>query len=313
MSAVPRGYLGVVATIEVDQHEGKSTDGAGDAPTEDVAERTKDVVDSSGWLEHVARLGWVSKGLVYTLMGFLALAIARQERTSEEDASPEGALRAVMERSGGRALLVVLGIGLLLYVAWRLLSVALIAGNELGHWADRVGYSFSAIFYLTLSWTALGAAMRNDAPEDGNTIERLSRTLLENGWTRILLGVGGVVVIAIGLYFIVRKAFLRSFADDLDGVADTWAPNGGYARILLVAGVLGWLGRGVVTVLVGFFVTRAAIRFDASEARGFDRALRQVATTDLGTLLVAGTAIGLIFYGAYCLLSVTRRSLEIDR
>ncbi len=313
LTAVSHGYVVHVATIQVNEitRDSQSTDDR-DAPTADVAERTRDVVESSGWLENAARLGWISKGLVYTLMGITAFTIARQ-RSTGEDASPEGALQRVMERPGGRVLLVVLGIGLLLYVAWRLLSVALIAGNELTHWADRVGYLFSAIFYLTLSWTALKAALRNDAPEDGNTIERLSRTLLETGWTRVLLGVVGLVVIGVGVYFIVRKGILRSFADDLDGVDDSWRGNDGYARTLLVAGVFGWLGRGIVTVLVGFFVTRAAVRFDASDARGFDRALRQAATTDLGTFLVAGTAVGLVFYGAYCLLSVPRRSLEVER
>ncbi|NND74901.1 MAG: DUF1206 domain-containing protein [Ilumatobacter sp.] len=283
-----------------------------DSTITDVAERTEDVVASTPWLEYVTRLGWISKGLVYTLMGITALAIARQQSTGES-ASPEGALQRVMERPGGRALLVVLGAGLLLYVAWRLLTVALIAGTDLSHWLDRLGYTFSAVFYFTLSWTALTAAMRDTPPADGNTIEQLSRTLLETGWTRVLLGVGGLVVIGVGMYFIVRKGALRSFTDDLDDVGERWNSNDHYGRVVLVAGVLGWLGRGVVTVLVGFFVTRAAVRFDASDARGFDRALRQAATTDLGTMLVAGTAVGLIVYGLYCLLSVPRRCLEIER
>lgn len=283
-----------------------------DDVAERAAERTGQVVNSSVWLERVARIGWVSKGLVYMLMGITALTIARQ-RPTDEAASPQGALEQVMERPGGRVLLVLLGVGLLLYVAWRLLSVALIAGTDLSHWLDRIGYTFSAVFYFTLSWTALRSALRDATPEDGNTIEQISRTLLDTGWTRVLLVVGGLVVVGVGAYFIVRKGVLRSFTDDLADVDSSWSGNEHYGRTLLVAGVVGWLGRGGVTVLVGFFVTRAAVRFDASDARGFDRALRQAATTDLGSALVGGTAAGLFVYGLYCLLSVPRRCLEVER
>ena len=84
---------------------------------------------------------------------------------------------------------------------------------------------------------------------------------------------GGILVIAIGLYFIVRKGIMRGFADDLRGVDE----HGGdaVAHTILVAGVVGWVGRGAVTVLVGFFVLRAAIQFDPNDARGFDGALRK--------------------------------------
>ncbi|MEZ5218444.1 MAG: DUF1206 domain-containing protein [Ilumatobacteraceae bacterium] len=61
--------------------------------------------------------------------------------------------------------------------------------------------------------------------------------------------------------------------------------------------MIGWIGRGVVTGLVGFFVTRAAIRFDPNDAAGFDRSLERIATTSTGSLLVLVAAICLMVYG----------------
>ncbi len=278
-----------------------------------VAAQAEQIVRRAGpWLEWLTRTGWAAKGVVYLLMGLTAVNIVRLQPTDDE-ASPEGALARVMERSGGRLLLLILGVGLLLYVLWRVLTVVMIAGNDLSHWLDRAGYTFSGLFYLALAWTALTSVLRDERPEDGNTIERISRALMDTQWTRVLLGVGGLVTIGVGLYFLVHKAGRRAFTDDLDEVDRTIGANDAYGRAVLLAGVVGWTGRAIVTALVGFFVTRAAVRFDASEARGFDRALNEAATTDLGAVLVGCAAAGLIVYGAYCLLSIPHRCLEIER
>ncbi len=306
MTAGGSGYLAGVQLV--DSIPGNTT-----TSLEDVAEQTEHIVRRSApWLEWSTRVGWAAKGLVYLLMGLTAVSIARLKPTDDE-ASPEGALGRAMDQPGGRVLLLVLGVGLLLYVLWRLLTIAVIAGTELTHWMDRLGYLFSALFYSALAWTALSSALSDTRPEDGNRIEQISRTLLETGWTRVVLAVAGIVTIGVGLYFVVHKAVARSFTDDLDDVDASFGPNDAYARVVLGAGIAGWIGRGIVTALVGFFVTRAAVRFDADEARGFDRALHHVATTDLGAWLVGGSAAGLILYGAYCVLSIPRRSLTIER
>lgn len=266
-------------------------------------------------VERVTRLGWAAKGLVYTLMGLAAFAISQQQRRerTDEQASPAGAFARVLEQPGGRLLLALVGVGLVLYVAWRMISIVLIAGTDPTDWLDRLGYAVSAAFYATLAWTALRSAVGGDEPEDGNSIERISRRLLDTDITRALLVVAGIVALGVAGYFVVRKALLRSFTDDLDGVEADWAANDRVGRALLVGGMIGWSGRGIVTALVGFFVTRAAITYDASDARGLDRALQQVATTPLGTALVAVTAFGLVVYGLFCLASVPRRTLEVER
>lgn len=278
------------------------------SPTDSsVADRVEDAVQERPWLETVTKVGWIAKGVVYLLMGLTAVSVAQQERPGEE-ASPEGSLGRVVEQPGGRLLLGVLAVGLVLYALWRVLSVAVIRGHELTDWLERIGYGFSASFYAVLAWTAARATIRDVKPEDSNTIERLSRTLLESTAGRWLLGAIGLVTIGVGVYFIIEKAIRRSFTDDLRGVngdGDDGLENG-----VVVAGVVGWLGRGIVTALVGFFVLRAAWRFDASEARGFDRALREVAGTQTGSILVWVSAIGLIVYGVYCLVSARYRTLE---
>jgi succinate dehydrogenase hydrophobic anchor subunit len=281
-----------------------------DSPADDVADHVDDAVRENPAIEHLTRLGWIAKGVVYILMGGTAVSIARHSASSGSDeASPKGSLEQVLEQPGGRVMIGVLAVGLALYCIWRVLSVAVIRSNDLHAWADRIGYSFSAIFYGVLTFVAAKAAVNGVQPEKDNTIETWSTEIM--GWTfgRWLIGAAGVVVLAIGAYFIVSKGIQRGFCKDLTGVSGR-ADDDEIEKALVIAGVAGWIGRGVVTMLVGFFMTRAAWRFDPDDARGFDGSLRRLAEGGIGSVLVWIAAIGLILYGAFCLASHRRRRLR---
>jgi succinate dehydrogenase hydrophobic anchor subunit len=271
----------------------------------DVAHQVDDAVRERPWVQQVTRLGWLAKGVVYLLFGVTAWSIARQESTANE-ASPQGALDAVRDRSGGRVLLAVLAVGLVLYVVWRVLSVVLRRGNDARAWLDRIGYAFSAVFYALLALTAGRSALRGSETGGSNTIEDMSTSVLETTGGRWLLGAAGIVIIAVGLYFIIKKGLERGFLDDVQlGKAGKTEQ-----RVVTISGVVGHVGRGIVIALVGFFVTRAAVRFDASDAKGFDRALRDVADTDTGSWIVLAGAAGLFVYGVFCIVSARHQVLR---
>lgn len=277
--------------------------------TDRVADGVQGHISERSWLVPLAQIGWVAKGVVYLLFGGLAMQIARN-RPNDDDASPTGALGVIVEQPGGRLLLGVMAVGLALYCLWRTLSVAVIRADDLSGWAHRVGYGFSVGFYGLLTYTATRAVVSGVGEDGSNTVERVSRALMESSAGRVLVGIGGVVTIAVGAYFVVRKAFMRSFVSSLRGVDESKGDPSDWT--LIAAGVVGWFGRGVVTILVGFLVARAAVRFDPDEARGFDGALRHAATATTGTFLVWVGAIGLMLYGSFCILSHRYRRLEDD-
>ncbi len=300
-------------TSRTDKNAAENTGAENKGAEEQVADAANDAVDDNPWLERVTQIGWIAKGVVYTFMGVTAFQIAQQDQPTDQgsdDASPQGSIGRIAEAPFGRVLLAVLTVGLILYAAWRLLSVAIIRGHELRDWADRVGYTFSAIFYLLLAYTAGKAAISGVDPEESNSVESLSKSLLETTAGRWILGIGGVATMAVGAFFVIHKGLQRSFVDDLDGVSATIGANRPKRKALVIAGIAGWVGRGLVTIMVGFFVVRAAVRFDPNDARGFDRALRQVAGTGVGSALVVVSAIGLILYGLFCFFSHRVRSLE---
>jgi Domain of Unknown Function (DUF1206) len=276
-----------------------------DQATDKVSDKTDETLDEHPWVERTARFGWIAKGVVYALMGLTAFAIGRRRPTAD-DASPEGAIGQLRSTSFGTALICALVVGLVLYVAWRLLSAGMIRGNKPKDWLERIGYLFSAIFYAMLAFTAISAVVQGKDAEDKNTVERLSAWTLAHPIGRWVLLVVGVVVIGIGVFFIIDKGIKKSFLKDVDLAGVPEAER----KAISTAGTVGWISRGAATAAVGFFVAQAAWRYDANDARGFDNAFRELATHDVGSVAVLVTGLALVVYGVFCALIV--RHLDLD-
>jgi Domain of Unknown Function (DUF1206) len=277
----------------------------GSRAVEDLARRHPGVVT-------VARLGWIAKGVVYGILGILAVSIALDgtgsERSGSGEASQVGAVAEVAQSPLGEAALYVLAVGLLLYAAWRVVSVVLPAENSPKAWVTRLGYSVSAVVYVALAWSALSFARHqrgaSTTSEDAK-VERLARDLMEMSYGRWLVGVIGAVVIGIGCYFAVKGA-LAKFRDELE--PGDVGPVSKESIVLL--GRVGWVGRGIVMGLVGCLLIRAAVRFRPDDAKGFDGALREVTGSSLGAVLVGFAAVALVLYGLFCVLSAPRQRLS---
>ena len=74
-------------------------------------------------------------------------------------------------------------------------------------------------------------------------------------------------------------------------------------------GQAGWIGRGVMMLLLGWFVAQAAIQYDPEEANGIDGALRDATSSTLGAVLALLVAVGLLLYGLFCVISTPRARL----
>jgi hypothetical protein len=259
------------------------------------------------WVVTFGRVGWVAKGVVYALTGVLALKVGTDQIGGAQDsdeANQSGAISKIAQQQYGPALLVLLALGLFVYATWRVVTVLLPAENDGKAWLNRVGYTISAIVYVALGLVAVslarnpGKAGEAEEREDAK-VEQLTADVL--GWTggRYIVGLMALIVIGVGVAF-AWKGLGGSFAKQVEhrGVGPfSW-------RAIHAMGVVGWVGRGAMMGLIGWFVLRAAIEFDASEAHGLDESLRRVSDSALGSVLVLVVAVGLLVYGAFCVITV---------
>ena len=112
-------------------------------------------VAQSGSFEWLARAGFVARGLIYGIIGILAikLAVGAGGKTTNQ----QGALETVARQPFGKVLLIVVAIGLGGYALWRLLRALL------GHGPEDSDTTFErvAAFASGIVYAGLCAAVRN--------------------------------------------------------------------------------------------------------------------------------------------------------
>lgn len=265
-------------------------------------------------LVKLGRAGWLTKGIVYLIAGVLALGVAAKasgwadaiSATGNQEASPTGAIKTVAGSSGGTLLLWLLALGLLLYAAWRLVTAFLPGGSDAKATIHRIGYVVSAVIYATFAFSAIALARHAAKAQNGNSkVTDISASIMEHTAGRWVIGAVGVIIVAAGLYR-VFKGITMDVNDELDlsGMSATrrvWTER---------LGAVGEIGRGVGIGLVGFFMVRAALHYNAAEATGLDGALRRLATNTWGLVLVVVVGLGFVAYGLFCVATFTRRRLQ---
>jgi hypothetical protein len=264
-------------------------------------------------IARVARIGWLAKGVVYAIAGILAVSIGLRasgwsdSSTGDQEASPTGAIKTIAGTTGGPLLLWVLAVGMFLYAAWRLLSAALPSDHDASTWIHRVGYVASAGMYIALGVTAISLAGSTSTTEaDGNAqVSSTSSGIMSHDGGRLLVGAIGLIVLAVGVFRIVKGAKV-DMNDELDMTGMSSARRTWTQRL----GAVGEVGRGVGFGMIGFFLLRSAVTYDANEATGLDGALRRLAMSGWGAAVVVLIGVGMLAYGTFCAATFHRRRLE---
>ena len=266
--------------------------------TMDDAQQAARDVHGSRAVEVLARLGLASRGLVFLALGFLAFSLVRGKAA---EADQNGALAALEDTPLGGVLLVVLALGFAGYAAWLLLSAAVGHRGEEHRTAQRLKSGFKGLVYLALCASTISFLLRG-----GQKDETASRTaeLMSKTGGRSLVGLIGLVVLAIGVYLAV-KGLRRKHAECLEQYRIPRALR----KPAIVLGAVGYVGRGVTIGLIGAFLLNAAIQFEPDKAKGLDAALQTVAEQPHGRVLLALTAVGVLAYALWSFIEAAFRKI----
>ncbi|WP_128436237.1 DUF1206 domain-containing protein [Streptomyces cyaneus] len=246
--------------------------------------------------EGAARAGLAARGVIYLLVGALALQIAFGDTNAQADRG--GALAELSQQPFGAVLLWTLGIGLVGMALWRLSEAIFGSVGQDGRSArKRLLAAVRCAFYVFVAYSVLSfAASRNRS--GGGSSDQQSRDAtaraLEMPAGQWLVGAAGVAVVVVGGWIGVR-AVLRKYHDEL-----RLGRMSHRARQLVdVTGVAGGAARGLVFAVAGVFAVRAAIDYEPERAKGLDDTLRAFADTPLGPWLLACVAAGLVLFGVF--------------
>lgn len=246
-------------------------------------------------LELLERLGYVVRGALYAVMGFLALRIAlSQPGGKATDLS--GSLVWLIGNPFGKVVLVVTIIGLIAYSIWgfvRAIYDPLHRGHDAKGIAARIGFITSALSYLAIVFFALQIFGGQGGASHDSTQKTVS-TLLTNpagGAITVVLGVISLGI-AIGQFI---EAYRATFKNDLKAAEMSTSER----DIAIGLGRFGMAARGVTFLVIGWFLIQAGIHHNASDAHGFGGAFLFLLAQPYGRWLVGIIALGFVALGLH--------------
>ena len=238
------------------------------------------MVDTSGLestassLENWTRAGYVARGLVYILLGYVAISSPPPDSTS-------ALFKEVQNLPAGNVLLFIIMIGAFGYALWKIFdAVKNLEGFDddfTGH-AKRFFYVVGGFGYLVFVYLAAKTLFGSGGSGDGTQ----TAAQMAPGWLVLATGLG----IGIAGAYQIKKGITREF---LRGLAGNTPP------FVEWFGLVGHVARGIVFMVCGWFVVQAS-QGDSSEATGLAGALRSL--HDTGWIFTA-LCIGLILFGLF--------------
>ncbi len=251
----------------------------------------------SRWVEGLGRAGLVSRGILYAVIGVIAIRIATGGGGPKAD--NQGAVAAIARQPFGRVLVAALALGLLGHAVWRLAQGALDRddeGDDAQSLAKRGGQVVRGLWYAALA-VVTGSKLFGPAGGGGGgkSEDKATSGVLGLPLGRYLVYAGALAFLGAALFNLYRavttdfeKHLRKGKMSDFEKAATK------------AIGILGHLARFVVWTLVALFLGRAAWQFDPQEAVGLDGALRKLAGQPYGSALLLAVAIGLLCYSLYC-------------
>jgi fumarate reductase subunit D len=267
------------------------------------AQATAEHAERTSAFEVLARAGFVARGVVYGIIGILAikLAIGAGGKTTDQS----GALRTIAHQPFGKVLLILVAIALAGYSLWRLFHALLGHGPERSDSGfDRVAALGSGIVYGAICAVAVEILLGSGGGSSSGHASKATAGAL--GWPGgpWLVGIAGALLIGIALYQAYR-GISRDFLKD----AKTEKMGEATRKSYELVAVCGHLARTVVFGLVGVFVIKAAVDFNPSKAVGLDGALAKLAHRSYGPVLLGIVAAGLVAFAAYSLADARYRRI----
>jgi len=240
------------------------------------------------WL---ARLGLTARGVLYILIGVVAILVAIGQGSHEADQS--GALQLLASQPYGLVALWLLFVGFAGYALWRLSEAVFGVTGEGNGAGPRLKSLVRAVLYAIFAVLTVKVITGQQASQASQQKD-LTATVMHHTGGQWLVGIVGVAIVIAGLALVlegIRRKFMKYLR--------TGEMSPQTRRAVERLGMIGTTARGLVFALAGVLVIDAAVEFKPSKAGGVDKALLTLRDQPFGEFLLILAAAGLIAFGVY--------------
>lgn len=259
------------------------------------------------YVEWVARIGMLAKGVVYGLVGIFAIAAATGIGGDNKDF--KGAMKMVEDHWWGRPLLFALGVGLIAYAAWRGMQGILDPENDEDkpRVFKRIGYLISAGAHASLAYFAFKKTFGFSGPDgDSEQSTKLwAADIMSLPLGQVLIGLAAIGLIVFGgfqAYYGFAGFFQKKLKED--------EMSRGENKVAEICAKYGHLARGVAFAVIGGFLLKAAYDYKPEEAKGFRGVMDFLEAQQFGSAALVAFAAGLIAYGVFMVIQARFRKVK---
>lgn len=260
-------------------------------------------------VEIAARIGYGARGFVYLSAG--AITLLAVLNVLDGAVGARGALVWLAQQPFGRAWLLLTGLGLAAFSAWRFLQAVFDADREGRSWQGvntRISQGFSGLGYALLATTALGLLMHVPAAPGVQEMaagHRQAARVLSLPFGNLLLAGVGLCIAGVGAANVVR-AIRTDFTEYLSCSVELCRRVAPLARA-------GYLARGLAWLPLAALVVTAGARSRPSDVTSFDAALDALEAQPAGPWLLAAAALGFVAFGAFSFVEARFRRIRTPR
>lgn len=244
-------------------------------------------------LAWIARVGFIGRGLVFLILGGAALSAALSDHG--HPIGTTGAINAIVRQPAGGVLALVIAVGLLCFAALRLTEAiddVYGYGSEWKGLAQRTSLAIAGFFYIGLGILGASIVLTGEyARSEDVQVRDWTAWALSMPLGQWIVGVAGAIVACVGVGLAVagvRRRFATRLRKSEEG-----------SGFVIVLGVVGFLTRSLVFILIGCFLIFAAWHTNAGEATGFGGALLTLRSEPYGNVLLLTAAAGLLAFGLF--------------
>lgn len=248
------------------------------------------------WIERMTRIGYAVRGIIYGLMGWIAIQAIFAGKG--QITNQQGVLATIASKPFGKYLLILIAVGLLGLFIWgiiRAIADPYRQGSDAKGIIARLGYLVSGLAYGALLFATIN--LLRGRPSGGQAqipVTSGAGGFLSQPW---VFGLIGLIILGAGIYDIYAglkvKFNTRFQAYKMTAEERRWA---------IRMGRFGTAALGVVLSIIGILMLSEASRAGARKIPGFDQALLFLLDKPYGPYLVGLVALGLIAFAIYSIM-----------
>ncbi|PZX19898.1 uncharacterized protein DUF1206 [Palleronia aestuarii] len=253
-----------------------------------------------GWAIPIMRAGYAGRALVYIVVAGISLWAVWHGQEAQGTSSAFSTLESA---AWGKAVLVVIFIGMLSYAVWRVIDAAYDLedyGSDGEGTVARLGMVVTGLIHFAIGIGALIIVFTASGGGGDSSISKAADTVMSWPGGQWIVGLVGIVTIGAAGYYL-KKAWKREYRENLVGNPFTRnfdpALRGGVAS------------QGFVVGVIGAFILYAAIMHSGDEAGGMGKAFEWLHDQPYGRILVGLLCVGLLGFALFCAVNAGYRNI----